>query len=96
MRMMLRWTVPVDRGNEMIADGSMAKMVQTLTAKLKPEAAYFLADGGERSGMMVFDMKKSSEIPGIAEILFQGAEANVEFTPVMNADDLKKALRSLS
>jgi hypothetical protein len=95
MRMMLRWTVPVDRGNEMVHDGSMAKMVEKLTKKLKPEAAYFMPDHGERSGMMVFDMKDASEIPGIAEILFHDAEAMVEFLPVMNAKELKKGLGSL-
>jgi len=95
MRMMLRWTVPVDKGNEMVSDGSMGKVIETLTKKLKPEAAYFMADHGERSGMMVFDMRDASDIPGIAEILFQGAEAMVEFIPVMNAKDLKKALSSL-
>lgn len=95
MRMMLRWTVPVDRGNEMVADGSMGEVIETLIEKLQPEASYFMPEGGERAGMMVFDMKDSSEIPGIAEILFQRAEANVEFAPVMNAADLKKALGSL-
>jgi hypothetical protein len=34
-------------------------------------------------------------IARIADVLFQGAEAAVEFVPVMNADDLKKALGSL-
>jgi hypothetical protein len=93
--MMLRWTVPVDKGNEMVADGSMGQLVQTLMAKLKPEAAYFMADGGDRAGLMVFDMKKSSEIPAVAEILFQGADATLEFIPVMNADDLKKGLKDV-
>lgn len=95
MRMMLRWSVPVDRGNEMVEDGSMAAVLEAVMAKTKPEAAYFLAEGGERAGMLFFDMKEPADIPRIAEILFQGAEAAVEFIPVMNADDLKKALGSL-
>jgi hypothetical protein len=95
MRMMLRWTVPVEKGNTMIDDGSMGSMIETLMAKLQPEAAYFLAEGGERSGMLFFDMKEPADIPRIAEILFQGADAAVEFVPVMNADDLKKALGSI-
>mgnify|MGYP001155573784 CR=1 FL=1 len=70
MRMMLRWTVPVDKGNEMVADGSMGEIVGALMEKLQPEAAYFHAEGGERGGTMFFDMQESSEIPGIAEILF--------------------------
>ena len=95
MRMMLRWSVPVDKGNEMVEDGSMAAVLEAVMAKTKPEAAYFLAEGGERAGMLFFDMKEPADIPRIAEILFQGAEAAVEFIPVMNADDLKKALGSL-
>jgi len=95
MRMMLRWTVPVDKGNAMVSDGSMGTVIETLMEQLQPEAAYFLAEGGERSGMVFFDMKESADIPRIAEVLFQGADAAVEFAPVMNADDLKQALASL-
>ena len=95
MRMMLRWTVPVDKGNAMVKDGSMGTVIESLMEQLQPEAAYFFAEGGERSGMMFFDMKESADIPGIAEVLFQGADASVEFVPVMNGEDLKQALSSL-
>jgi hypothetical protein len=37
--------------------------------KLKPEAAYFVAEHGQRSAMMFFGMKDASEIPGIADDL---------------------------
>lgn len=95
MRMMLRWTVPVEKGNAMVDDGSMGKVIEAIMAKTKPEAAYFLAVDGKRSGMLFFDLKESADIPPIAEILFRQANAAVEFVPVMNADDLKKALSSL-
>ena len=95
MRTMLRWTVPVEKGNAMIDDGSMGTVVEAVMAKTKPEAAYFLAEDGKRSGILFFDLKEPADIPPIAEILFQGANATVEFVPVMNADDLKKALGSL-
>jgi len=92
MRMMLRWTVPVERGNEAIKDGSLAQTLESLMEELKPEAAYFWPEAGERGGMMVFDMTDPSQIPQIAEPLFLNVDAAVEFAPVMNADDLKKAL----
>jgi hypothetical protein len=95
MRMMLRWTVPVEKGNEMVEDGSMGSVIGAVLEKTNPEAAYFLAENGERSGMVFFDMKEPADIPRIAEILFQGADAAVEFVPVMNGDDLKSALGSL-
>ena len=95
MRTMLRWTVPVEKGNAMIDDGSMGTVVEAVMAKTRPEAAYFLAERGRRSGILFFDLKEPADIPRIAEILFRGANAAVEFVPVMNADDLKKALTSL-
>lgn len=95
MRMMLRWTVPVEKGNAMIADGSMGTVIEALMERAKPEAAYFLAEGGERGGMIFFDMKEPADIPRLAELLFRGGDAAVEFVPVMNADDLQKALSSL-
>jgi len=93
--MMLRWTVPVEKGNAMVKDGSIGTVLESIIAKTKPEAAYFLADKGQRAGMLFFDLKEPSDIPRIAEVLFQGSDAALEFVPVMNADDLKKALSSL-
>jgi hypothetical protein len=45
---------------------------------------------------MIFDITGPSRIPQIAEPLFQGLDAHVEFIPVMNGDDLKKALSRLT
>ena len=96
MRMMLRWTVPVEKGNETIRDGSLATTLQTLLEELKPEAAYFWPENGERAGMMVFDMADTTQIPQIAEPLFMNLDAAVEFVPVMDADDLKAALEKVA
>jgi hypothetical protein len=95
MRTMLKWTVPVEKGNAMVADGSMGSVVEAVLAKTKAEAAYFLAQDGKRGGLVFFDLKEPADIPRIAEILFRGANATVEMVPVMNPDDLKKALSSL-
>ena len=96
MRTMLRWTVPVEKGNEAIKDGSLAQTLEALAQQLNPEAAYFWPQDGERAGLMVFDMADPSEIPQIAEPLFANLDAAVEFTPVMNADDLQRALAKVS
>lgn len=95
MRTMLRWTVPVEKGNAMINDGTLAGVIEAVIEKTQPEAAYFMAHDGKRSGTVFFDLKEPADIPRIAEILFLGCDASVEFVPVMNADDLKKALGSL-
>jgi hypothetical protein len=92
MRMMLKILIPTETGNNTIKDGSLPKIFEATMSKLKPEAAYFVAEHGHRSAMMFFDMKDASDIPSIVEPLFVGLNARVELLPVMNADDLKKGL----
>jgi hypothetical protein len=95
MRMMVSVTIPVETGNKAIKDGSLPETIQGLIATLEPEAAYFFANEGKRGGFMVFDLKDPSQIPSIAEPLFQRLNATVEFTPVMSANDLKAGLSRL-
>ena len=70
MRMMLKFTLPVEKGNEAFKDGSLGKTLEAITSKLKPEAAYFGPSHGKRSGMVFFDMIETSQIVEIAEPLF--------------------------
>ncbi|MFZ1321970.1 MAG: hypothetical protein WAT71_10475 [Ignavibacteria bacterium] len=95
MRTLLKATFDTDLGNAAIKDGSLGKIIESLMEKIKPEAAYFTATEGCRSCIIVFDMKDSSDIPAIAEPLFMKLNAEVEFSPVMNVDDLKKGLGAL-
>ena len=85
-------SVPVEAGNAAFRDGRLAKAIEGLLEKLKPEAAYFAPDGGERTAFIVFDLKEPSQIAQIAEPLFAELDAAIEFSPIMNADDLKKGL----
>lgn len=84
--------MPVVAGNAAVLDGSLPKIVMQALAELKPEAAYFYTDGGQRTCSMVIDLKDASDIPMIAERFFLPLQASVQFTPVMNADDLRKGL----
>jgi hypothetical protein len=95
MRTMMRVTFPVEAGNRGIADGSLPKALESVMESLKPEAVYFTPTGGERSAYVFFDMTDSSDIPTIAEPLFQKFNASVEFAPVMNAEDLRAGLARL-
>ena len=95
MRMMLKITMPTEVGNRTIQDGTFQKIMEATVTKLRPEASYFVADKGRRSAMLFFDMQDASDIPAIAEPLFVGLNAEIELTPVMNADDLQKGLRAV-
>jgi hypothetical protein len=92
MRTLLKATMDVTASNKAVMDGSLQKLMQTTMEKLKPEASYFTAIDGCRACFIVFDLKDPSEIPSIAEPFFLNLNAKVEFSPVMNADDLKKGL----
>jgi hypothetical protein len=95
MRTIMRMTIPVEAGNDSVADGSMQKTLESLLSDLKPEAAYFFAQNGERGGFIVFDLKDTSQIPSIAEPLFSALKAKLEFHPAMNVEDVRKALSEL-
>jgi len=95
--MLLRVSIPVETGNAAAKAGTLAATVEKILADLKPEAAYFFADDeGQRSCSIVFDMKDSSQIPGIAEPWFLAFNAKLSFRPVMNPQDLATAAPSIS
>jgi len=95
MRTLIRVSVPVEAGNKGIQEGTLQKTILDALDRLKPEAAYFFAENGRRTGLYFVDMKSSSDIPLIAEPFFMGLNAAVDFIPVMNADDLKQAFSKL-
>jgi hypothetical protein len=96
MRMMLKFTLPVEKGNQAINDGSLGKTMETILAKLKPEAAYFAPINGQRCGMLFFDMSDPSQIVETVEPFFLKLNAAVEMVPVMNGDDLRKGLAKVT
>ena len=92
MRTLLRVTLDVEASNQAVIDGSISKVINSVMERIHPEASYFLTLDGCRSCMIVFDLKDPSDIPAIAEAFFMNMNAKVDFTPVMNAEDLKKGL----
>jgi hypothetical protein len=96
VRMLLKWQIPVEAGNEAIRTGKIAQVNEALMGRLRPESAYFYTENGTRTSYVVFDLDDVSRIPEIAEPLFQNLHAKVEFFPVMNADDLQKGLAAVA
>ena len=95
MRTLLTVKTDMSASNKAVMDGSLAKLIQSTMERIKPEAAYFCTQDGNRGCFMVFDLKDPSDIPVIAEPLFQGLNAKLEFIPVMNIEDLQKGLGQL-
>ena len=91
MRCLVKISFPVENGNEAALNGTLGSTIESILNELKPEAAYFTAERGQRGGFIVVDMKDSSQIPSVAEPWFLAFNAEVEMFPCMNIEDLKKA-----
>ena len=91
MRFMLTFRIPMDKGNAWIRQGQVEQTMQSILGDLKPEAAYFGTMDGARGSYLVINMDDASQIPAMAEPLFLGLDATVEFHPVMTPEDLQKA-----
>ena len=96
MRMMLKFKLPVEKGNAAIHDGSLGRTMEAIMSKLKPEAAYFAPTDGRRGGMIFFDLAEPSQIVEAVEPFFLGLNAETELVPVMNGDDLRKGLAKVA
>ena len=69
MRFLVKVSFPVEAGNA-AAKKNGFKIIQKILKQQKPEAAYFIADGGRRTGILIIDMKDASDLPSIAEPWF--------------------------
>jgi hypothetical protein len=96
MRVLLKIHIPTAQGSAALRDGSMQRTMEEFMNAVHPEAAFFAPEGGLRTAFIVFDMQDPSDMPPLLEPFFSTFEANVELTPVMNADDLRAGLQRLA
>jgi hypothetical protein len=93
MRMLLKISMPVEKANEAARSGALKQSIEATMKALKPEAAYFYPEDGKRTGIIVFDMQGSWQMPATLEPLFQNLGASIHLTPAMNGEDLQRGFK---
>ena len=88
MRLILRFSIPVQSGNNAASDGTLGKALRSLVEKTKPEAAYFHLDNGDRAGTIVFDVTDQTQMAEINEPLFAQLGAKIDVQPAISLDEL--------
>ena len=95
MRVLMKVLMDVDAANRAIKEGILPKVIEGFATAAKPEGMWFIAEGGKRCMVAVFDLVSTAQIPSLAEPFFEAVGAAIELTPAMDAADLKTALSSL-
>ncbi len=92
MKFLVRIQPPVEQGNKLVKDPKFIQKIEAYYKSIKAEAAYFYEQDGMRTFSFVVNIESADKIPSIAEPMFQGYNAKVEFHPVMLLEDLKKGI----
>lgn len=92
MRLMMKFTIPVEMGNQAEKDGTLGQAIAALVKEVNAEAAYFALEDGKRMGIVIFEESDQARMPVINEPLFAALNASIEIQPVLTADDLQRGL----
>ena len=91
MRFLIEASMPVEKFNEAVRDGTAGEKLGRIIEDAKPESVYFCAKDGKRTALLVVNMANTSEIPRFAEPWFLYFNASIEVQPVMTPQDLQQA-----
>ncbi len=91
MRVMVKITIPVEKGNAVIKAGKMSETIQSLLSEMNAEAVYLTLECGQRALYIFMNVQDSWELPQINEPWFLALNASIEIQPVVVLEDLVKA-----
>ncbi len=92
MRLMMTFTIPVERGNEAAKDGTIGQAIENLVKATNAEASYFTLIEGERAGYIIFEETDQARLTELNETMFAALDAAIDIVPVLTLDDLKRGL----
>lgn len=92
MRLLMEVLIPVEKGNEAVADGSLSKAFEEFIATAQPEAAYFHLWQGKRAALFIFEETKQDKLMAYNENLFAVMNAEITITPTLSHKELNQHL----
>ena len=91
MRMLMNVTIPTDRFNEAVRNGTASPKINRILEELKPEAVFFTEQDGSRGAILIVNLDDPAKVPALAEPWFLTFDAKVKFQIAMTPEDLKRA-----
>jgi hypothetical protein len=88
MRMLMRVQMDTTAANQAIKAGQMMEVINGAAERLRPEAMYFSLHNGRRCAYFVVNIEEASQMPMMAEPLFQGINAEIDLFPAMTLDEV--------
>jgi hypothetical protein len=96
MRLLLTVQMETEKANAAISENTLPEVITTALGRVKPEAVYFGANDGMRTGFIVLDLQEPADLPSVCEPFFQKLGAKISITPVMNLEDIQAGLRKFA
>jgi hypothetical protein len=88
VRFLAKITIPKRTGDRASKSGELQRTVQAAMDTLKPEAAYFFEQDGDRECVFVVNL----DVAAMIKPLFPGLEPSIYVTPVVNAAEFQQGL----
>jgi hypothetical protein len=95
MRMLMTVEMDTEATSRGIKDNTMPQVMESAFERFHPEAAYFTTHEGQRTAYIVLDIAEPSQMVQISEPFFSTMKAKIDWSPVMNRDDLREGLSRL-
>lgn len=92
MRLMLKFSIPVERGNAAVKDGTLEQAIENLIKATKADASYFTMIDGKRGSVVFFEENDTTRLPQINEPMFAALDAAIEIVPVLTLDELRRGV----
>jgi hypothetical protein len=91
MQFLVRVTIPIDAGNEMIRDPNFAQTIETILGDVKPDNVMFCIESGQRTVYLTMTVNDGSDWVARIEPLWLALSADVEVIPAISQEDFAKA-----